>query len=315
MRVYIQSKTTSRTGKGFFFHRLSAALKEMGVEVVSSPDVKHDVSLHAVKIKQATRSKRVVRLDGIYHNLGMNYKSMNKSIKQHMGKAHALIYQSIYGKAMCVKYLGKFRGPTATILNGADPRYYDRIQPASVDCDHLYLAVSRWRPHKRLRDIIESFLLASIDSSKMYVAGNLKDSGLKKQEILKYTSTRRVKFLNVRDQKELASYYRAAKALVHLCWFDCCPNSVAEAICAGCPVITNNVGGTRELVKPSGGFVCKIDRPYNMKPVQLYRPPKINRGIIADAITVCSRKEIPVDNSHLDIRTIAAQYKEFFEKL
>ncbi len=312
MKVFIPNKKHPKTGKGFFCQRLANSMSALGIALVSE-ETPHDVSLHMVKLAKSRSKKRVVRLDGVYHDTGLNYKARNKVLKTNLHAADAVVYQSKFSKAICDKYLGKFRGPASIIHNGADVGFYELIPSAEKDCDHLFFTSSRWRPHKRLKDIIESFLLANIESSKLYIAGNLKRGGIRASHPL--FLDKRVHYLGVLNQKQSAAYLKAADAFIHLCWFDNCPNGVVEAIAAGTPVITNNVGGTHEVVRPSGGIVCDIDRAYDLSPVRLYKPPAIKRPLIADAITQCSINRPKIYSDHIRIENIARKYIEFFKEV
>ena len=124
-----------------------------------------------------------------------------------------------------------------------------------------------------------------------------------------------IKFLGHVPQDVLASYLKTSIASIHLCWFDSCPNSVIESIIAGVPVISNNVGGTWEIVGPSGGYVCDVDSPYDMSPVDLYNPPQINRGRIAAALRDCVKKQPSVKKDRVLINNIADQYLQFMKEL
>ena len=310
MKVYIPVGDNPSTGKGFFCQRLEQQMREAGVEM-SGPN-KSDVSLHLIRLQDAG-GKRVVRLDGVYHNKKQNWKQRNRPLKKNLHRADAAIYQSEFSRGMCDEYLGKFDGPTKVIPNGADPRYYETVKLFEKKHEHVFFTSSRWRPHKRLRDIIECFRLADIPDSILYVAGGLQKSGLSKSEKRTIFSDGRVQHLGKLSQEQLGGVLRAADAFIHLCWFDSCPNGVVEAIAAKTPVITNNVGGTCELVRPTGGIVCDIDEPYNRKPVKLYEPPAFDRTLIAEAMTRCAAERPVVDPAHIDIRRIANEYLEFFK--
>lgn len=312
MKVFIPNKKQPKTGKGFFCQRLVKSMSALGVELVPE-GAAHDISLHLVKLSKMRSKKKVIRLDGVYHDTGLNYKARNKVLKTNLHAANAVVYQSEFSKLICDKYLGKFRGPKAIIYNGADASFYDAISPIEKDCDHLFFTSSRWRPHKRLKDIIRSFLLADIANSKLYIAGNLKRGGIRASHPL--FSDSRINYVGVLNQKESATYLKAADAFIHLCWFDSCPNGVVEAIAAGTPVITNNVGGTHEIVRPSGGIVCDVDRAYDLSPVKLYKPPAIDRLLVAGAMIECSVDKPNIVSDHIQIDNIARKYIEFFNKV
>ncbi len=305
------------TGKGFFFHRLADCLKKYGVEVVADPKVSVDLALHNARVRANNAKYNIVRIDGVYHNYNQDYRKLNKTIFKGFHKlSDGVIYQSEFSKSISDHYLGVFDGTTTIISNGADPNYYLETIPYDSQRDNTFITTSRWRPHKRLRDIIESFLMADLGNAVLYVAGDLKDSGLTLKELKKYRKMPPVEFLGRLDQGTLARYLVSSDAFIHLCWFDNCPNGVVEAICAGLPVITNNVGGTHEIVSKSGGYVVPLDKPYNLKPCDLYNPPPIDRVELARHIKAASRRKfLPIDCSHVDIKNIAIRYKEFFERI
>jgi len=313
MKVYLQNRHIRNTGKGFFFERLAMALKKENIEIITNPDVQHDISLQIVCSRKTNTKRYVLRFDGVWHNTGMDYATKNILLRKSIHKADGIVYQSEFSKKMCDKYLGRFEKKWSVIFNGV----CTNVPFVSIEKKHKYvfLAASRWRPHKRLRDIMESFLLANVEDSILYVAGDVANSGISKQELEKYFSMLGIKYLGVIDQKTLSSYHKISDGFLHLSWIDWCPNCVVEAIGAKVPVITNNVGGTQELVGPSGGFVLPLDDEYDFKPCQLYKPPEIDRKAVADAIRKCCYEEIEIDNDHIDIQSVARQYKELFMKV
>lgn len=303
------------SGKTLFCQRLGSALSEIDdTKIISDTNKKHDISLHVVHIEEMKHSaKRVTRLDGIYHNRSMDWKHQNKNISKHFYKADAVVYQTQFCKKLVKRYIGKHTGPNAVIFNGADPEFYRDIEPAKVNHAHNFITYSKWRPHKRLLDTMECFLLASIDDSCLYVAGSLERSGLTEGQKKYYFSLPNIKYLGVLNQESIGSYLKSCKASIHLSWIDWCPNSVVEAIVCGTPVITNNVGGTQELVCPNSGIVCEIDDLWDFQPCKLYKPPSFNRLIVAESLIRFSKEKMIVASSHLDIRNIAKKYRQFFE--
>lgn len=314
MKVYLPGLNKQPTsGKGFFYSRLSPALQNLGINIVSNPDLPHDVSIHSAKIRPTKGKKNVLRLDGIYHNTGQPYKSMNNPIRKALRRADGVIYQSNYAKSLCDVYLEK-KTQHAVIYNGMELDYWKNVKPIECDYQHVFISASRWRPHKRIVDIIESFRLANISSSVLFVAGDLRKCGASK-EWRKNHFKNNIQYLGTLKQPELHRYFKAARASIHLCWFDACPNSVVESICCGTPVICNNTGGTPELVSHSGGYICEIDSPYNFKPVDLYHPPKIDRNLVAQAFRKSTKESLSLKKETFNINTIAVQYLDFFEKV
>lgn len=309
MRVLFPDISKPASGRGFFLKALADELPNLGVEVVFG-DAEHDVSLHPVRMWKKTRKPRILRIDGVYHDTGKDWKAKNEGIKKSVDSADGVICQSNFSLTMAKAYLDLPASKSTVIFNGAkvEDKKYDYI----FSCKNIFLAVSKWRPHKRLTDIIESFLLAEIDDSQLIIIGDVGNSSC---DVSKYSGDKRIVFAgSMRDHVLLMQYYHHAIASIHLCWFDSCPNSVVEAICRKCPVITNNVGGTHELVAPSGGEVCHIDAPYNLFPVDLYHPPKIDRVIVAEAMVRMAQNRPEIKSDHVDIKNIALQYKAYFER-
>ena len=309
MRVLFPDISNPTSGRGFFLNTLAEELANQGVDVVFG-DAAHDVSLHPIRLWKKTRKPRILRLDGVYHDTGKDWKAKNEGIKASVSAADGVICQSTFSRIMAIAYLDMPVEKSTIIFNGSkvEPKKYDYI----FSCKNVFLAVSKWRPHKRLTDIIESFLLAEIDDSELIIIGDTTKSDC---DTLKYSHNNRIIFAGaITDREKLLSYYYHAIASIHLCWFDSCPNSVVEAICCGCPVITNNVGGTCELVTSSGGVVCHIDQPYDLFPVDLYHPPCIDRVIVAEAMVQMAKEKPKITSDHVDIKNIARQYIEYFKR-
>lgn len=318
MKVWIENSDKNSNqlkGKALFCNRLGTALKKKGVEVIADPSVKTDISINVIRLKHHNSKIRILRLDGVWHDTAKKFKEKNKNIAQSLHRANGVVYQSHFSRRMGDRYLGEAKVPTVVIPNGSDAYYYEKIKPAKLRQKNIVIAFSKWRPHKRLRDIIMSFMLADIQDGILIIAGDLSRSGLSKIEIESYTKHPSIHYVGNLPQKKLASFLIAAKASIHLCWFDSCPNSVVEAIVAGVPVVCNNVGGTWELVMPSGGYICAIDTPYDMRPVDLYRPPKIDKGKVAEQLIKCIKEEPKVNKEHVLIENIANQYLKFMMEL
>ena len=293
----------ANTGKSFFCQRLAKALRTFDdITVVSNIHAPHDISLHVVFIEDSrVGSKKILRLDGIYHNIRQDFVLENSSIGNHLCRADGVIYQSNFCRLAAEHYLPKYEGPWHIIPNGADLSYYDNRSAAHSEFKFNFIAYSRWRPHKRLLEAIECFLNAEIPDACLYIAGDLSRCGLPSDLLMKYFNLSNIRYLGKLSQDQLADYLVRCDASLHLCWIDWCPNSVVEAIAAGTPVITNNIGGTPELVKPSGGYVCEIDEPWDFSPCDLYSPPAIDRNIVAETLQSCIRENVSIKRSNIDI--------------
>jgi len=318
MKVYVRNALANPeelSGKGLFCCRLSKALMTMEIEMTADTTASADVSVNVIAIENDIAKVRIVRLDGVYHNTGMNYLGKNKRFRDNLFASDGVVFQSKFSEQMCEKYLGHYKGPRQVIHNGTDPEYYKSVLPAKIKEKNVFVAFARWRPHKRLTEIIECFLQANIEDSVLIIGGDLKKSRMLEPEQKKYFNLPNVRYLGKLSQREMASYYRIAKASLHLCWVDWCPNSVVEALVANVPVICGNVGGTSELVECAGGIICNIDKPYDKNPMELYVPPAIDRNIVVNAIRKCAAGEVVVNSNKLYIDYIAKQYLAFMQRV
>lgn len=318
MKIYIPncfSDPNKLKGKSLFCYRLGTALEEKGIDITDDSNINVDVSLNIIGIKHEKSRIKLLRLDGVWHDTGKAFVKKNKGMIASLKRADGVVYQSQFSRNMCDRYLGEPISPCRVIPNGSYPGYYHQVKAEVFNGKKVFITFSKWRPHKRLRDIIHSFLLANVPNSILLVAGDTTRSGVDREELDYFFNLSSIQYVGNVEQRMLASLLKASIASIHLCWFDSCPNSVVEALCAGTPVICNNVGGTWELVGPSGGFVCDIDSPYDMNPVDLYHPPKINRRVVAEAIRECAKKRPVVNNDFVNIDNVAERYLEFIEEI
>lgn len=313
MRIFIErySDTVFFDGKSLFCNRLGMEIVSRGYFVTGDESVNVDVSLNVVQLKHDRSDIKVLRLDGVCFDLKKDYKSKNLKLRQSLLRADGVIYQSRFSKSMCDKFLGESISPNKIIYNGADLSFYDKIKPAKVRYKNVYVAISRWRIFKRLKETIECFLEAAVDNSVLYIAGDIKDSSVNPKDYC----FDNIIFLGEIDQRTLASYLKIAKASIHLSWFDSCPNSVVEAVAAKVPVICGNISGPREIVGPSGGYCCITDDFYDYSAVDVYNPPAILKQDVVTAIRLCAELRSNIKNSHVDIKHVADKYMNFFENL
>lgn len=314
MKVFVKMGNKV-SGPTIFLDRLCKSFQKHGVDVEYNFNKDFDLALFPGIIDLNTQKKTAIRLDGAYFNSAWNYRKINQPYIESIKKADGVIYQSIFSKEICDRFLRKCECNNAIIYNGASSDFFNKLEIAKSNFKYNFITCASWRPHKRLRDAIESFLLAGINNSCLFVAGEFDNSCLSKEEVEKYKKIGNINFLGNLDQIRLGSYFKLCNASIHLCWLDYCPNSVIEAICAGCPVITNNIGGTRELLENGSGIICEIDDEFCNEPVALYNPPGIEREKVAEAMVHLTKEKIDVDRSFFDISKTAEKYKSFFEEI
>lgn len=298
MNILMKVKNSPSTGKGYFFKRLANQLIKQGHRIVSTPSDKHDIYLAHNGFKWGTNAPRVLRVDGVYNDVKRPYKRLNREIATQCSKADAIIYQSNWSRGMHRKYVGKYHVQDAVIYNGAP------LNQSDIWCsEKILVAASRWRAHKRLKSIMQAATLAKDITLHIY------------GDVSKPIRSPNIVYHGHRNQAEIAKVLSVASGFVHICWQDACPNSVVEALSHYVPVLCNNVGGTPEIVSKCGGMVMDLDKPYDMRPVDLYHPPKIDIEKLAAGMSKIAEYKGKIDPWTVNIENIGLQYEFFFKRV
>jgi glycosyltransferase involved in cell wall biosynthesis len=293
------STKSAPDGKHQFLIRLATQFKKMGIIIDNK---KPDIFIRLPRESCNKKAKvNIERIDGLIMNTRWNYKVKNRKISQSIGRSDALIYQGKFCEKAYRKFLKVKDKPFAIIPNGASSKEFLERNPKN-----FFLANSKWRPHKRLKPTVKCFLKAlekGLDAD-LVVTG-------KPDNKIKHP---RIKYVGWQNRKQLTKLLSKAIASIHLTWLDWCPNSMVEAIVARCPVIYTISGGHREIAENNG--IGIKDTYWNWDLIDLYRPPKLNRSEVADAMIKLKKEKIeyPV-NSRLDIKNVAEEYLKFFKTM
>jgi glycosyltransferase involved in cell wall biosynthesis len=320
MKVCIATKyenwSCENTGKGKFLKRLSVALQELGVKIVT-PHEKSDINLAVGKNAwPVNATKNIIRL-GDTHKYKKDYRQLNKRKIKALHKADGVIYQSRYSQKLCQAFLGVAKCPSIVIYNGADPKEFE-VEPMKSPYDTNFLASARkWDNNKRLKTIKRAFWEANIEKSCLWVCG---DTGHKNGGVYDPEYDREIRMLGLVDDKTLASLYRRCNAMIDITYLSACPNSVVEALNADCKVICTDQGGTHEIVSVLSDFAVIPEKvKYNFKPTGKYVP-----NMDVDAVSKNIKYYSHFGKSgnwkvgkceHIHIDNIAKQYLEFFERI
>jgi glycosyltransferase involved in cell wall biosynthesis len=294
------NKEDANSGKHKFFIRLASEMKKNKIKIDNK---KPDVYVFMAGYKINSKAKvNILRLDGLIMNTRWDYKSKNKRILKSIKNSDALIYQGKFCKDAYNKFLGvKDNKKYAIIPNGASLNEF-----AYRNVENYFLANCKWRPHKRLKCIVESFLLAldmGLDSD-LIVTGE-------PDHVVKHP---RIRYIKWQNKKQLIGFLSGSIASLHLTWLDWCPNSMVEAIVAGCPVIYTMSGGHSELAEGSG--IGIKDKKWNFKLIDLYSPPKINKEEVAKSMLKIKKNNMIFNKREdLYISSICDRYLDFFNKL
>ena len=292
----------AKSGKEKFLIRLAQSMKDLGVNVCDKKKSDVFIRLAGQKIDPNTKLN-VLRLNGLWFNKEQPYKKRNKAIVNSIKKSDALIYQGEF----CMKAYETFleiNGKLSDIIpNGADPNCFDtRRTPSS----NFFLALCKWRPHKRLKTIIDSFILANemgLDSDLIVIGTT--------DHIVKND---RIRYLGWQDNKKIVRLLSKAIASLHLTYLDWCPNAMIESIVANCPLIYTSSGGHSELGRGMG--ISIQDSEWDCKhAIQLYNPPLLDLSCVAKAMIEIKNNGYNMDdNVKFHIDSVAKKYIDFFER-
>ena len=294
------NKNDADSGKHKFLIRLSKEMKKNGITIDNK---KPDIFLFLTGQDICKKAKKnVLRLDGLIFNTRWDYKSKNKKILKAINKSDALVYQGEFCQEAYQKFLGIINKTKAIIPNGADPDDFLPRNPKD-----FFLANCKWRPHKRLKSIVKSYLHAL-------------DKGLKSDLVItgkadyKYKHPK-IKYVGWQKHKELRKLLSESVASLHLSWIDWCPNSMIEAIVANVPLIYSKSGGHIDLGEESGIGIEDIQ--WNFKACDLYSPPTVGKKEIANAMLYLERNKNIVyrNKEELNIKNVCKQYLEYFDTI
>jgi glycosyltransferase involved in cell wall biosynthesis len=309
MNIFLDSD-----GKHVIVQRMEPVWNQMGHRVSMSP-AKCDVQFGIIRFISKTNLTKVVRLDGVYYDADTNYNHRNTGLNQSHSIADGIVYQSLFSKNMCQKYLfpHKKEAITEVIYNGIDDSWSIPFQKHD---GFNIVVISKWRRHKRLQEIIELFLehYQSFNDSFLHIFGLLHDN--------KKVEHPNIRYYGMADRDVLKQSLSTMDLSLHFCKRDSCPNSMLETIGAGVPVITTNAcGGATEMAHLTGGcIVCDGDSDF-IEPDYPYRDSfnimddNLRKNILDNMKAVyADRRRVSVPDI-LRIEYTAKKYIEMFQKV
>jgi len=300
MRVSFSLPLKKTSGKQIFACRLAEALKKKGVKI---SDKKPHINLVFVKGFR-DGCKNILRLDGIWMNSKIDWKNKNEKIKNHLLECDGVVYQNEFCKESSDKVVCKTHRPYELIGNGMDPHSFDNRK--EFKCNRPYiLALCKWRPHKRLKEIVEGFLASGLDKDyDLRVIG--KPDYFKNHKSVIYEGEK--------PNSVVIDMLVSCEFTVHLAYVDWCPNSVIESIIAKKNVLHTDSGGTRLIVK-SNGVCIPETKPWQFDIIKLYNPPPLDPDSLAAAYNDMLELDEVGQRDDLNIDNIADKYLQFFRKI
>jgi glycosyltransferase involved in cell wall biosynthesis len=229
--------------------RMKPIVEKLGHNFISSTQKNCDVYLAFIRFEEKSNLPKVVRIDGIYYDLAKNYKEKNVGISDAHSKSDAVIYQSNSSKKMCEFYLSPTKKNCKKYIIHNGIQKFWAGNPEKHDGINIIVS-SKWRRHKRLKEIIEIFLdfQKVIPDSRLHILGKLHDN--------KEVKHSKIKYYGMISHEQMKSIMRISDISLHLSKRDSCPNSVVETISMGIPVITtNSCGGATEMCLLTKGCI------------------------------------------------------------
>ena len=296
LRISFSCKFKPSSGKQKFAIRLAKAMRKVGAKIT---DKRPDANLVFVKgIKKGCVN--IMRLDNAWINEKMNSVGKNSRINKTLRKCRGAIYQGVYSKKVCDKFIGRFKRKCAIISNGCDPLEFNEVFEHSKP---YVLAFSRWRPHKRLKDITVGFLESGLKKTHDLIICGEPDFTVKDSSVI---------YMGKTGPNKINAFIKGCDFVSHLAYMDCCPNSVVESLVCGKNILYSDSGGMKELVGEHGYLIH--DRPFKFKLIDLYNAPELDFNEVVDGYNGVLGMEVPI-RSDLYIDTIALKYIEFIEKV
>lgn len=301
----------SKSGAGFFFERLKTSIAKQRLATEVSPwSLKSKVNFTVPDGKRRWGAN-VVRLDGIYFGTFGNTPSgnrLNSIILKSLERSDSIIFQSNYSHELVTKYFGNIEKPYEIILNGAPINSRQITRSYKSDKPFVFICIAKWRNFKRLDAIIKTIDLINNEVlTELIVVGDV-------PAYSNFPERANIQFVGDKSQIEIYELLKNAHALIHLAWFDACPNSVVEAVCSGLPVICSNLGGTKEIVSMAkAGIISQCDSIIgDYSDVDLDNPPLPNFNILVDdcmkLINSYNLHVTQMNIDKLDINSTARKY-------
>lgn len=310
---------TAHTGKGKFAQRLIDEWQRTGVEVTQDVNEPVDIDLQIQRFVYEPRhaNKIVLRVGPAEYDTNTDYEARNKEMRHCQKRAHGIIYQSQFAEKAHRSLVLDHHKAFTIIHNGADPRFYETLEPWATEFSVNFLASTReWVWEKRLTDLIEAFKVANVPDSCLWILGETWEAPKRfppfQKGIEKRLAANNIRFMGGFDDAGIGRFYRMATCMLHAVYIDACPNAVAEAVCAGCNVLATNVGGQTELVNT----IVPCDPPWDFKPRNRRRVPALDIPLFAAYMSAMPATCLAQPKyGGVDIRNVASAYVDFFRSL
>jgi glycosyltransferase involved in cell wall biosynthesis len=180
------------------------------------------------------------------------------------------------------------------VSNGVDPELGSRPSAAEVESlkrfyelqAPLVMVVANDKPHKNLNVVLRAYHLAVLRHripGQLVFVGGVEPSSALAARAARLGLADRVRFLGRIPQGHLRAVYHVAAVLLHISLYEGFGLPVLEAMAAGLPVVTSNVGAMRELGEDVARLVNPLDVNEIAQAVQQVLVDDPLRGRMVDA--------------------------------
>lgn len=191
-------------------------------------------------------------------------------LRSTLRRSRRIITVSRSSRRDLVNLFGADRARLSVVPNGVDDALAERPDPGTIEAikseydlkPPLTLVVANDKPHKNLDVALRAFHIAIIrhrlPGQLVYVGGMNANSRLS-ERAGRLGIGDRVRFLGRVPFDHLHGLYHVASALLHTALYEGFGLPVLEAMCAGLPVITSNLGAMREVGEGAARLVNPLD--------------------------------------------------------
>lgn len=313
MRLSLERDMSGQRGWSNFMRTLVDSLQKNHGVILVDKNSKSDIHLSVISgFKKG--SKNITRIDGVYYDI--NRLKRNDSIRSSLNTSDGVIFQSKWCHTFATNMLKVYPKNYTVVFNGVNQEEIKQAKPIPLDnlgFDKIWISCAHFRVNKRPEAIAQAFLKAREKSKQnigMVFVGAFKDERMKLQDSS-------IKYLNEIEHSQLFGYFKSADWMVHICHVDSCPNSVIEGLSSGLPVLSNNIGGTPEIVGKNG-LVVNLDKPFSYTPLtdmKFTGSKYVDKDVLADGMIKMMEQKWEVSRPDLDINVTAKQYYDFFIKV
>ncbi len=284
-----------------------------------------DNSMNSVVLAESRKKglKIVVNQNGVAFPAwdGANYQKTNQILKQTLGYADHIIYQSRFCALGAERYLSPPDVPNEIIYNPVDIRLFTP-QACSKKPENLTLLLGGNQYEKYRLELALKILKAvhlQIPKAKLIVTGNL---WMPYNESREWTA-KALKEMGLFDsvvftgpyiQEHAPMIYCGAHLLLHTKYADPSPGLVLEALACGLPVVYIDNGGVPELVQDAG---IGVPVEHDWDAINLPAPEKMADAVIeiysrCNEFSEIARKRAIQEFS---LEKFMAKHREIFTKM